>query len=1400
MGDYIVMQNKSFDKKAPMSGSHVISSQKADQLRKDNNIVKKNNTATIDEKVKAVADIFSKMPFDSENGIDVKKMEEIKTKIQNRILRSREGLIDWKDVLMDFASERSMEWEENDELDKIVYDFSDIGIYGRERKQRNFKKCVIYIDTSQSVNNNTTQLIPIMAGEVGKIVSDCNFETVDIHLFHHVVYDNNRYVDVPADDVQNEDFAIEDVEDGLTNIQKVYDHILNNYTSDSVLDDDVNAIIIITDYSGMISSGNIHKKINKFDDSILSKILYVIYNDFSHKNLQEVREEMNKFVSEYSTHFEISLDAFRKQIMNENINNKFMRRIKLNEVAGGRRGKAQVAQIDIKKLDDIDNIELTSDQVEKIISDSEFETYRSLGKLDELDVTKNIIAALDKFNPSLQSVDDYQFVLKQSNTYFVYMTSNGFEVVLNSDINNLNWLKFEQLCDSINLNMLVGNVKLTDSIFKAKCPTFIDGDLPKGFPKKVLGNFELFKLTNLTNPGNFENFPTDITGDKNKIYLIGSWSQEIQNNLAVYVSKNNIKNMFIGQQKSKYGNVAEEISRRIAMGESYINEALGAPGNALRNIFNRGNYPQRSKYKDELDKWDNAVSDFLSSDMKKIEKNNKHFFDLLFNSGNATKEKENSEKKLEEINRQIDFLRRKISNGDKNKNTENELDALTKYRNKIERKVDNLSNVNKNQSTSILNIDWHRIPADNVQLITNISKVREDVRNVSDNKVEQLGKGYAKNVGLKIFVDSNDKISAIYGTFSKERVGSGDRYDKPQIIALSSDSGEPVSNPIEIRKLIKDRYDYIFGEVKEKLKDNTGVELSNITNTYRFDTKDTPKPATLKSFALNIMYNIITILHGSDGAVKYSYKLDNILNPYYYDGKNDITTDLILDYIFGSDYKGFVNNDRSAKLSKDASINNDNIIIKGTSVNFNNRTKNNQIYKYNWYDVCYNASQLSSDHTIFELFSNIFIKSLLIGSSIRDEVENSPIYGHDEIVKAYDDNDRETLIDMISKVENVELVSTSLKGLSVTHSVLLSKDKSKIKADTPIPFNAMLLFPDKCVKEYKIDIDVKDAVEARSAYSRRRTLTRGRLKFDKEPSNPNEYFNALYDVYSNIYSLTDPNNSENIIDDIKSTINGLESYDQDKLYNIANKLIDEGSWDDMNLIDEIQNGLIRKLRIANNLSRIIAGNLGDANFTSFADNHESEIESLYNIGLELVDNIAYIQLNNSTDDVINNIEAVNDNVKAISKVVENIFGSNYKENIAFVNQAERREKRKTLASRNKNKNFDDLVKKLADASNIIGDMAGQDQELSETIGNLLDNVISSVNTIKLNGDYDFVEQNSINDKLNNILNICNNIKKFSSDTERVYDLFDDLAFNCRKLVRIFKNYDSTRSEKANFAV
>ena len=732
-------------------------------------------------------------------------------------------------------------------------------------------------------------------------MKSCNYKSVDLNLFHHSVY---KHFEVTPHKILKTDGLLPNVKPGGTNIQEVYKDIYENYTKNGSLNRNIDSIIILSDVSGM-RTGSIDYNgwIKKFSDNVLKKMLYIVYNDdlSEFDLLDEAREYISQLIADTS-HFEvISLENFRRQLERSKFNNnenmksfyKYKNRINEgfddddnvlggfgddvdNNVLGGF-GDDDDNSLDQFYGDENDHAVLKHVD-DKEIKETMFKNARINGMLDS--IIPNYINVIKKWFPMLKQTGTRSMMLDNPDTYYV---EDNLEISI-----NIEYLHGKELLDAINgactdplqnitFNTLVGNFKLTDSIFKSKSPKFINGDLPKGFPKNILGNFELFKLDNLTNPGKFENFPTRITGNKNKIYLIGSWSQEIQNNLAVYVSKNNINNMFIGQQKSKYGNVAEEISRRIAMGESYINEALGAPGNALRNIFNRGDYPQRSKYKDELDKWDNAVSDFLSSDMKKIEKNNKHFFDLLFNSGNATKEKENSEKKLEKINREIDLLRRKISNGDKNKNTENELDVLTKFRNKIERKVDNLSNVNKDQSTSILNIDWHRIPADNVQLITNISKVREDVRNVSDNKVEQLGKGYAKNVGLKIFVDSNDKISAIYGTFSKEMVGSGDRYDKPQIIALSSDSGEPVSNPIEIRKLIKDRYDYIFGEVKEKLKDNTGVELSNITNTYRFDTKDTPKPATLKSFALNIMYNIITILHGSDGAVKYSYKLDNIL-------------------------------------------------------------------------------------------------------------------------------------------------------------------------------------------------------------------------------------------------------------------------------------------------------------------------------------------------------------------------------------------------------------------------------------------------------------------------------------------------------------------------------------------
>jgi hypothetical protein len=91
------------------------------------------------------------------------------------------------------------------------------------------------------------------------------------------------------------------------------------------------------------------------------------------------------------------------------------------------------------------------------------------------------------------------------------------------------------------------------------------------------------------------------------------------------------------------------------------------------------------------------------------------------------------------------------------------------------------------------------------------------------------------------------------------------------------------------------------------------------------------------------------------------------------------------------------------------------------------------------------------------------LKALLIGSSLRG-VDNEPRYSVDEIIDA----DRDTLLEMVNQVKNVELIKTSLKSLSF-------KGKNMDdKYDHSNPFDVLMMFPDKCEKEYDIRVDVND--------------------------------------------------------------------------------------------------------------------------------------------------------------------------------------------------------------------------------------------------------------------------------------------------------------------------------------
>ena len=1253
-GDYVVMVNKSYDENSPMSGNHVINKDKGEQLRKDNNVVELSSSITLQEKIDAIAKIYAPNAKDKIYGVDTSAMIETGVKMQNRVIASRDGIIDWESALKKNVSKLSTDRVLTDTYNKNIYTQQDIVLWDEERKKEKFNKCVVYIDTSGSVNNNDTQLIPIMAGEVGEIAYKCKFRTIDINLFNDYVYSDKKYKNLKTSVVKRPGFTIEGVSDGGgTNVQNVYKHIYDNYTRNGNILKGVDSIIIITDYSGMVYSGDINECKYRLRGNVQDRMVYVIYTDVHYINADEIRKRIKSLVPTKSKHFEIPLDVFRKQLerskqrrkkTNENINNRFMRRIMLNEVARGRKGRdtgTPTTQAEKEKtvyaksgnFDDIDKIELSDDEIRMINAKNEFSVIRSRGKLAEFDATKDIIKSLNDFDSSLKSSDELTYVMNTYGTYYVDMNSYGFIVILHVDVNNNNWDKFMELCKSINLVTLVGNVVLHDELFKKI--NFDNGNLPKGFPKRIDGDFDLVNLENLTTPGNFENFPTVINGKNIRIVNIGSNSDEIKEKLNTYMEKNGFYGRsFNGRPKAR--NIVDEINDRISLGESYINEALGQYGNPLRDLFKSNKSPQKSKYGSDAE-WDDAIYDYYNSDLRELEENNRLFFNLLFNADNSIRSREYAEKSLNAINGEIDRLEKKPN---KSENAENELEALKRRRDRIEKKVNTLSDIDRSQATPLVDIEWNNIPAKNVIVEDSLALIRHDVKNVSDRTTTQAGKGYSKNIGLKIFTNSNNRIGAVYGTLSKTLSNDGEiKYSKPQVIALSGDYGRPVTDQIEIKKIIKRRHDKINKEVKGTLYTDLKINKNSITSSYKFSQDDIPHKATLKSFALNILYNVISKMCNASDAIGNTCEIDKVIVDKY---RN---VDAILTYIFGFIY----NRDRWDKDKRKVFLGRGN---KG--VNFDNIERNNQGFKRNWYNYCYNKSELNNK-TVFELFSNEFIKALLIGSSIRDEIGQYPIYGFDDIMGAYSNGDRNALLEMIRNVEDVEIVSTTLKSLSIIDNDLNNTREEDITEDTPIPFNVMLLFPDKCSKEYKINIDVQDARELRHAKSRVRTLSRGKNKYSNISLSSNDPSQSLKHLYDEIYKYTDPENSDNLINNIIERINDLNSYNQYKLKIIAKRLTDGEEWSETDVLNVITDALLRKLGIAKYVTQSVSGNTGDKNFDYFVSKHSEELERVYNNGLKLIDQMANIQLDKSDSVVVDSIDKINVIVNELIDLACKIF-------------------------------------------------------------------------------------------------------------------------------------------------
>ena len=193
----------------------------------------------------------------------------------------------WKRNLEDFINEVSLP-SYHIESGGFKKNLLSVGICGRHRKRVRDKvgKLVIYADTSASAFKFCLNMI----SEVSEMASDCNITECDINLFADNVYSEHQGLDI--DDVS----SIVPVNESIPSTKKVsldyvYNHINDNYVRGYKLDDDIAAIIIMTDVDRFDNS----EKFEKLEKYYYrhDKMLFLLNNQIE-KSIQELESLLPK--------------------------------------------------------------------------------------------------------------------------------------------------------------------------------------------------------------------------------------------------------------------------------------------------------------------------------------------------------------------------------------------------------------------------------------------------------------------------------------------------------------------------------------------------------------------------------------------------------------------------------------------------------------------------------------------------------------------------------------------------------------------------------------------------------------------------------------------------------------------------------------------------------------------------------------------------------------------------------------------------------------------------------------------------------------------------------------------------------------------------------------------------
>lgn len=162
------------------------------------------------------------------------------------------------------------------------------GIYARHRQRvyGEVGKIVIYADTSKSAREFCLSMIP----EVSEMAKEYEITECDIHLFADSVYAEHRDIDI--DNVSSEVSNNEtDSSTKKSSLYNVYNHIIENYMDDYNLNDDVSAIIIMTNVDCFENPERFDRL--EYFDGYSDKMLFLLNNQ-REKNIQELEELLPK--------------------------------------------------------------------------------------------------------------------------------------------------------------------------------------------------------------------------------------------------------------------------------------------------------------------------------------------------------------------------------------------------------------------------------------------------------------------------------------------------------------------------------------------------------------------------------------------------------------------------------------------------------------------------------------------------------------------------------------------------------------------------------------------------------------------------------------------------------------------------------------------------------------------------------------------------------------------------------------------------------------------------------------------------------------------------------------------------------------------------------------------------